>query len=162
MFCPITNAGALPYKVDQIIKHFEDLCNEHKSLYGGSDFLIEDGGVSSFTLPEYQEKVIVISTKLMRCNGRSLGFCGSGGCTEHVVVQNHVYDIFGSTPKLIVYNQPLIGWWVSCYACDVEDDRTISNSTDCLIVSVWDDYAKRLRYPQKRKSDSIFNDKLKN
>ena len=145
----VTNASTLTPTGQKVINYYKKGCQ--------GSFDVGDRGITHIHSDKLDIQVTVISTANMTCNGRSMGYCGSSGCSAHMVTEGRVYDTNGGVPFLVSIDPFVIGWWTSGYRCDVKGDRTIANATSCMLVAVWDEHAKRLRYPHGGNQDSWLN-----
>lgn len=73
------------------------------------------------------------------------GWCGSGGCISHVIVDGYVYDIFGSEPEFIQNSDGNIIMIV--YQSGSVCSGSLANSAPCAEAYVYDAGAQRLNHP---------------
>lgn len=122
-------------------------------------FDLGEGGFYTLNLGADTPQAEVISTARMTCNDYSMGYCGSSGCTSHIVIDDRAYDAQGSRPKMLQGgSQNYIVWNVSGYLCETPEKPVVSSSSPCTIAAIWDSNRQRLSYPHLQyELDSRFN-----
>lgn len=90
----------------------------------------------------------------MTCDGRSLGYCGSGGCSGHIIFKDYDYAIMGSRPFLLHPEAgadddvpAFIAWGAGRGPCKSQKQQATEKLLGCLMVAYYDDYIDRLVFP---------------
>ena len=104
-------------------------------------FTVPDDAVEKFVIGKDGQAAYAVYREKILCAGKTMhGYCGSGGCTRDLVINNRIYELFGGAPFLVqAKNRPVILVGRSGSNCNAHP-----NAAPCIQAFVWDADAQTL------------------
>ena len=123
-------------------------------------FMLDDGAYRRVQLTDKGVEAELIYVKQLYCGPHNFsGFCGSGGCNNHLIFDGKDYEIFGGDPFLLLpepsyhsYGDEkltgIIAWWGWGGYCHTQEDKETDPvyHGDCLLTAQYDRSTKRLAF----------------